>query len=502
MSNYLTPGVYVEDINQIVQMPTGSVPAVAFIGVAESGPVGVPVSITSWNMYLSTFAGGRDTAFLTNSYLAYAVYGFFQNGGKVCYVLRVSDGTVDTTTGEVTFKATSAQVKAPEEFSGFTGVFEAKYEGAAGNNITIFCPKDGVNETLNTFALQVKLNGKVVESWGNLKAGVNVGGCYADVINAESQFIKVTDITYTAPLSIMKGSDVTLSFEGGTDGLSEDGSPVPNTIYEASLPLLDYYDIIRLMCIPGANNALQKSLAEYCTEKEYRIAICEGAEITTKSELTALRESLDGLNAILYGPWIRVTNPLSSSGALINVPACGHIAGTFARITSSRGFWKAPAGTEAVLRGAVDVVKIFTQEDTDILNPKGINALVTKSNYGVVIWGARSCNNEMAYASDLYTNITIKKNLYDLTQNYIFEPHDSTLWTKVKTICQDYLNNIYQQGGFFGDSADQAFYVKCDEELNPINVRNQGKLIIEVGYATKKPAEFIIMRISHELTTS
>ena len=84
----------------------------------------------------------------------------------------------------------------------------------------------------------------------------------------------------------------------------------------------------------------------------------------------------------------------------------------------------------------------------------------------------------------------------------MFEPHDSSLWTKVKTIVQDYLNGIYQQGGFFGDSADLAYFVKCDEELNPLSIRNQGKLICEVGYATKKPAEFIIFRISHALTTA
>lgn len=494
MAEYLTPGVFVEDITQVVDMPSGTVPASAFVGVAKSGPVGVPVAVTSWNMYLNTFAGGQESAFLTNNYLAYAVYGFFQNGGKLCYVLRVSSGTVSSD-NTITYAAKPATSTGDDAFA---KAFSAKYEGDWGNKLKIKCPKSGVNETLGIFTLQVLLNDVIVESWANLGSGVNVKDCFADVINAESQFIEVTDITVPANLSTMENADVNITFSGGTDG----DSTVSDAIYKASLHALDFYDPIRLVAIPGANSDLQVALAEYCTEMEYRIAICEGEETATTANLITLRERLNNLNANLYGPWIQVTNPLSSSGAPISIPACGHISGVYARISDSRGFWKAPAGTEAILKGAINVTKVFTQNDTDVLNPKSINALLPKPNYGVVIWGARSCRSDLPYASDLYTNITIKKTCYDLTQKYVFEPHDSSLWTKVKTTVQDYLNGIYQQGGFFGDSADQAYFVKCDEELNPLSIRNQGKLICEVGYATNKPAEFIIFRISHELTTA
>lgn len=500
MPEYLTPGVFVEDVNTVVQMPLGSVTASAFVGVAESGPVGVPVAVTSWNMYLNTFAAGLDTAFLTYSKLAYAVYGFFQNGGKKCYVLRISttqSGSVAS--NNVVWAAKKANTS--KDLTVFGKVFEAKYEGNWGNNLKIVCPKEGVNTSLGIFSLQVLLNDIVVESWANLGKGVNVKGCYADIINAESQFIQVSNLTVEAPLDDLETEGISIEFAGGTNGLQSSGSPVPDNVYSDSLHLLDFCDDIRLVSIPGANIDLQVELADYCTSMDYRIAICEGEETSSDNELIGLREKLNGKNALLYAPWISVTNPLSSSGAPISIPACGHIAGVFARISDSRGFWKSPAGTEALLKGAINVKRIFTQNETDTFNPKGINSLLPKSNYGVVIWGARSCRNDMIYVSDLYMNVTIKKDLYDLTQPYVFEPHDSALWTKVKTTCQDYLNSIYQRGGFFGDSADKAYYVKCDEELNPINIRNQGKLILEVGYATKKPSEFIIFRISHELTT-
>ena len=490
MAEYLTPGVFVEDINQVVSMPVGTEPVSAFVGVATTGPIGVPTIISSWNEYIMTFATGQDTAFLTNSYLAYAVYGFFQNGGKKCYVLRV----VET-------ESSATEAKSSES-TGFSSVFSAKNAGAWGNKITIEIPKDGVDETIGIFTLRVKYNDTVVESWGNLKKGVNVAGCYADIINAESNYIKVTNLTIEAPLSTLKNANTSITLSGGADGLASSGSPVTDAKYEAYLSKLDFFEDIRLVAIPGASNALQKKLAEYCTEQKYRIAICEGLSTSTDAELRTLRNDLNGLNAVLYAPWIKVVNPLSSSGALIEVPACGHICGVYSRISDSRGFWKSPAGTEAVIRGAVDVTKVFTQSQTDVFNPKGINALLPKTNLGICIWGARSCNQDFTYVSDLLMNITLKKNLYDLTQRYVFEPHDSTLWGKVKTACQDYLNSLYQQGAFFGDSAKEAHYVECNETLNPISVRNQGKLICEVGYATKKPAEFIVFRISHELTTA
>lgn len=510
MAEYLTPGVFMEDIDSVVSMPLGTDPTAAFVGVAATGPVGEPVIVNSWNAYLNNFATGQDSAFLTNSKLAYAVYGFFQNGGKKCYILRVTNGTISGDT--ISFNATASSSTGPttesesdseQVYGDFATIFAAKSQGTWGNSLKIEIPKSGINTTLGTFTLRVLNGTTVVESWGNLKSGVNVQGCYADVINAESSYIKVTDLTKVAPLSTLASASETtptLTFSGGTDGLASSGQPVPDTVYEKSLSLLDFYDDIRLVAIPAASHSLQVAVATYCTNSKYRIAICEGLE--TDTDLTTLRNSLEGLNAVLYNPWIKVVNPLSSSGALITVPACGHICGIYARISNTRGFWKAPAGTEATVRGAVSVQKILTTAETDVANPKGINSIIPKTNYGIVLWGARSCNSNFSYESDLYTNITIKKNLYDLTQRFTFGPHDEKLWTKVKTTCQDYLNSLYQQGAFFGDTPDKAYFVKCDEELNPPSIRNQGKLYVEVGYASKKPAEFIIFRIAHELTSN
>lgn len=496
MAEYLTPGVFLEDIKNVVDMPVGADPVAAFVGITATGPVGVPVLVESWNAFLNTFATAQDSAFLSNSYLAYAVYGFFQNGGRRCYVTRVSNGSVSS--GAVTYNAAAAHCTATGDFQ---QSFSAKTEGAWGNNITVLIPVAEVDATAGTFSVIVKYNGIVVEKFTNLKKGTNVSGCFADVINADSNYIKITNLAVEAPLSTIE-ADTTLTLTGGSDGLASSGQPVPDTVYAAALSTFDFIDEIRLVAIPGASNSLQASVAQYCTNTKYRIAICEGQVSSTNSELINLRGTLNDQNAALYAPWVKVVNPLSSSGALISVPACGHICGVYSRISATRGFWKAPAGTEATIRGAVDVVRVLSNADTDVLNPKGINAIIPKTNYGIVIWGARSCSSDLNYTTGMYTNMTIKKNLYDLTQKYVFEPHDSSLWLRVRTTCQDYLESLRMQGAFAGDSAKESYYVKCDAELNPESVRRQGKLNVEVGYADKKPAEFVIVKIAHELTNN
>lgn len=496
MADFLTPGVYLEDIKSVVDMPVGTDPVAAFVGVTATGPVGVPTVVESWNAFLSIFATAQDSAFLANSYLAYAVYGFFQNGGRRCYVTRVSNGTVSG--GVITYSAATAHCTTTGDFK---QAFSAKSEGAWGNNITVVIPIAEVNTTAGTFSVIVKYNGVAVEKFTNLKKGTNVSGCFADVLNSDSAYIKITNLAVEAPLADFD-ADVTLTLTGGSDGLAGSGQPVADTVYAAALHTFDFIDEIRLVAIPGASDALQASVAQYCSDTEYRIAICEGQVSSSNSDLTTLRGTLNDLNATLYAPWIKVVNPLSSNGSLISVPACGHICGVYSRISASRGFWKAPAGTEATVRGAVDVVRMLSVSDTDLLNPKGINAIIPKTNYGIVLWGARSCSADLNYATGLYTNLTIKKNLYDLTQKYVFEPHDANLWLRARTTCQDYLESLRNRGAFAGESASDSYYVKCDADLNPPNVRKQGKLIIEIGYADKKPAEFVIIRIAHELTSN
>lgn len=117
--------------------------------------------------------------------------------------------------------------------------------------------------------------------------------------------------------------------------------------------------------------------------------------------------------------------------------------------------------------------------------------------------GARDIHpdSSMKYISDVLLDINIKKSIYQGTQQFVFEPNDPETWKKLRTTVEAFLDNMWRDGALFGEKASEAYYVKCDEELNPENVRNAGKLICEVGYASKKPAEFVIFRFSHTVAT-
>jgi len=158
------------------------------------------------------------------------------------------------------------------------------------------------------------------------------------------------------------------------------------------------------------------------------------------------------------------------------------------------------------LRGAIELVFDAKRGDTDILNPLGIVSIITKPNYGIVVWGARSISNDSnyKYVSDVLFDIYIRKSVQLACQPFVFEPNkgdgDGSLWNRIIATCESFLEYIRQQGGLVG-SPEQAYYVKCDEELNPEPMVKRGYCITEVGYASAKPAEFVVFRFKNEVSS-
>jgi hypothetical protein len=198
----------------------------------------------------------------------------------------------------------------------------------------------------------------------------------------------------------------------------------------------------------------------------------------------------------LYYPWISVSNPLSGNGASLLIPPCGHLAGIYARADAERGVHKAPANE--VLQGAVGLDVNVTRGEQDALNPIGVNCIRAFPGRGVRVWGARTLSSDPSWR---YVNVRrlfnyVEASLEAGTQWVVFEPNDPDLWARVRRDVTSFLRMVWRTGALFGITPDQAFYVKCDEELNPLEVRDAGQLIIEIGLAPTKPAEFVIFRIS------
>jgi hypothetical protein len=178
------------------------------------------------------------------------------------------------------------------------------------------------------------------------------------------------------------------------------------------------------------------------------------------------------------------------------VPPCGHVAGIWARNDATRGVWKAPANE--VLRGIMNVELKVTRGEQELLNPIGVNVIRPFGTRGIRVWGARTLSSDPSWR---YVNVRrlfnfIEQSIENGTQWVVFEPNDLDLWQRVKRTISAFLVGLWRQGALVGATPEQAFFVKCDEETNPPESVDEGRLVVEIGIAPVKPAEFVIFRIS------
>ncbi|WP_117212440.1 phage tail sheath family protein [Allorhizocola rhizosphaerae] len=201
-----------------------------------------------------------------------------------------------------------------------------------------------------------------------------------------------------------------------------------------------------------------------------------------------------------YVPWLVVRDPLS--GDLVNTPPSGHMAGIWARTDTLRGVHKAPANEP--VRGAVDLTYRVTKVEQDVLNPAGVNCIRHFPAEGIRVWGARTL---AASASEWrYLNVRrlfnmLKESIGDGTRWIVFEPNDNLLWKSIRRDVSAFLTRVWRDGALQGRTPQEAFFVKCDEETNPAEVRDAGQVVTLIGVAPVKPAEFVIFKISQSSGT-
>jgi len=235
------------------------------------------------------------------------------------------------------------------------------------------------------------------------------------------------------------------------------------------------------------------------------VIIDPGYTASTRTPLSAtaqlalsLQYTPTSLGAVYY-PHVTIGDPtVSTTGATTLAHPGGAIAGLFATTDSSRGVFKAPAGLSARLADVVSVAPL-TNAELDSLNSAAVpvNPIRYIPGSGFVVMGSRTIKAGYVdrYVPVRRTLIYLRKALTDLTQYAIFEPNDAVLWRSLNATVSAFLSDFWSQGGLRGDTPANAFFVKCDEELNTLSVIDEGKVIIEVGVALQRPAEFVVIKI-------
>jgi hypothetical protein len=498
MPQYLSPGVYVEEVEAGSRPIEGVGTAVAaFVGLASRGPANAPTLVTNWSQFTSTFG-----EFVEGSYLAHAVYGYFLNGGGAAYVVRIgAGGTMPTAMAELT----SGKEKGTATYR-----VSALEPGPAGNEITVeVAPSSETAE--NTFKIVVNQGGKAVETFDNLTTSKGKNNVVTQV-KAQSKLIQIEEIGTASAVERVPAPG-SLSLAGGGSSVPVRVTPddyVGNSSDRTGFAGLEAVDEVTMLSVPDLMavyqqgvidleglQAVQLAMIAHCELMGDRVAILDappGLNAQQIKEWRVDKAGYDSKYASLYWPWIKVFDPLSGQARFL--PPSGHIAGIWARNDDTRGVHKAPANE--VIRGVISLELNLTKSEHDQLNPSGINCIRAFPGRGIRVWGARTLSSDPAWR---YLNVRrlfnwVEESIFGGTQWVVFEPNDMRLWGRVKRTINAFLLRVWRDGALFGATPDQAFFVKCDAENNPPETRDAGQLIVDIGIAPVKPAEFVVFRIA------
>lgn len=270
--------------------------------------------------------------------------------------------------------------------------------------------------------------------------------------------------------------------------------------YAQGLVPLEKVEGISLVAIPGQTSlAIQQAVIDHCEKMRYRFAVLDslpGVEPAGTGSVLEQRRLLGtarGFGAIYY-PWVQSMDPVTRD--ILTLPPSGAITGVYARSDSERGVHKAPANEKVA--GAIGLERKVTKGEQEVLNPESINVLRFFPGKGNLVWGARTLASDPAWK---YVNVRrlflyLEESIERATQWAVFEPNDPKLWARVKQTITQFLTRVWKDGALMGNTPEDAFFVRCDRSTMTQDDIDNGRLIVLVGAAPVKPAEFVVFRIA------
>lgn len=500
MPEYLAPGVFVEEIERGPKPIEGvATSTAAFIGETERGGV-KPKLITSYGAYLREFGD----VFGDGKYMPHAVKNFFDNGGRRVYITRIvaggaiahlvfGDFTIDALGPGDAYNRTWARVG--------PGTTKNNNGDPVGFRLTIFywdrfpsggAPFDAFDDT-STLPRPY-----LTEDFDDLSLDAASPNYWEKRVNNGNSSIVELSVAPGATLPAgLSAGPLAGGAEGGAPAAKDfvGDDPVPTLKTGLSALALDPYREVALVAAPGiTDTAILQEVITHCEVNRFRFAVIDSAKASGNPANLDPRTTIDDTKyAAFYYPWIWISDPRTGRRAI--VPPSGAVCGIYALTDNTRGVWKAPANE--TVAGALDLEYDIDTGTQEVLNPRGVNVIRRFPGRGIRVWGARTLSSDplWKYVSVRRLFIFLEASIYNATQWVVFEPNDDRLWARVKQTLTLFLRTQWREGALFGATEAEAFSIAVGRDTMTEDDIVNGRLIIEVGIAPVRPAEFVIFRV-------
>ncbi len=304
-----------------------------------------------------------------------------------------------------------------------------------------------------------------------------------------------------------------VSLGGGTNGTLPD-----KAAYDSVFSAFEKYRDISIICLPGqtwnsvGEQAIIDAAVAHAEKMKSRMVIIDppvGTELKTEKSVVDLGFKPKTYSVVYY-PWAKVANPFYNAETNPGVPVTllvgpsSFAAGIWAKIDGKRGVWKAPAGVETSLQGVAGLQYLVEDGEQDSLNPLGINCLRRMPGFGPVVWGTRTlatkADPEWRYVPVRRTAIMIEQSIFNGIQWAVFEPNNHNLWASLRANVGSFMDGLFRAGAFQGEKASDGYFVRCGlgDTMTQGDI-DRGQVIVIVGFAPLKPAEFVIVRIQQKV---
>lgn len=503
MPEYLAPGVFVEEIERGPKPIEGvATSTAAFVGETARGPL-KPKFITAYNEYLRNYGDIYDPS----KYMPYSVRAFFENGGRRCYVARVVGAGAlasNFANGGFTVTAIGPGTWGDRLFVRIEpGTTKDNAGNAIGFRIRVFYwenpPPGFVPFDAAANPQSLPRPSQYSEDFDDISVDDSNPNYWDKRINNYNSALITIQL---APGTGIPGAVIAGQLGGGQPGAAPvlgdfqgNNTTTPPTGINAFE--LDQYRDVAVMHIPNPGApalAVNQALITHCENQRFRFAVVDcDPNLALVANIDPRTTIADSSHAAFYYPWLEIADP--RSGNRKRVPPGGAVCGIYSRNDNTRGVWKAPANE--TVANTIDLEFDINTGRQENLNPKGVNCIRRFPGRGIRVWGARTLASDplWKYVNVRRLFIFLEASIYYNTQWVVFEPNDQRLWARLKQTITLFLRTQWREGALFGAKEEEAFSVTVGRETMTEDDILNGRLIIEVGIAPVRPAEFVIFRV-------